>query len=170
VRSSASNKGPQHQTAANKKDLKSLEILWILNTTHSNSSNKIRPSVFIINKSPKFHNMRFSAIHLTAVISLTQASPAPVAVPIAAPVPALMCARSVAETDLIAETIIYGVESAKCKILKCASVIATVACITGALPDIDSTLACVSGKADKVRRPRCDGFEFTRRCNSKHCS
>lgn len=94
--------------------------------------------------------MRFSVIHLTALISLTQASPAPVPVPIAAPVPAPMCARNVAETDLIAETIIYNVESAKCKILKCAAVISTVACITGALPDIDSTLACVSGKPDKV--------------------
>lgn len=98
--------------------------------------------------------MRFTSIHMSVLLGLTGASPAPVAMPIAAPVPApkaAMCARNVAETSLIADTIIYGVESVKCKILKCAAVIATVVCIRGALPDVDSTLACVSGKADKVR-------------------
>lgn len=94
--------------------------------------------------------MQFSVIYLTFLASLTQATPAPVALPIAAPVPAPMCARNVAETDLIAETIIYSVESAKCNLIKCATVVATGACILSALPDIESTLACISNKADKV--------------------
>ena len=98
--------------------------------------------------------MRFSPIYLTLLVTSVLASPAPA--PVAEPVPApntQMSVRNVAETDLIAETIIFGVESAKCKILKCAKVIATGACIIGALPDLDSTLACVSGNSEAVSIP-----------------
>ncbi|KAF1917551.1 hypothetical protein BDU57DRAFT_546802 [Ampelomyces quisqualis] len=91
--------------------------------------------------------MRCSPIYMNLLVTSVLASPALVAVPDSAHNEA-MSARNIAETDLIAETIIFGVESAKCKILKCAKIIATGACIIGALPDIDSTLACVSD--DKV--------------------
>jgi hypothetical protein len=96
--------------------------------------------------------MRFSPMYMAFLVSATFASPAPapIAAPVAAPIPAPMCARNVAETDLIAETIIFSVESAKCKILKCATIIATGACILGALPDLEATLACVSGDAADV--------------------
>jgi hypothetical protein len=81
---------------------------------------------------------------MALLASLTIASPAP------APAPAAVSARNVAETDLIAETIVFSVESAKCKLLKCATVIATGACILSALPDLESTLACVGGNAEDV--------------------
>ncbi|KAH7408823.1 hypothetical protein DE146DRAFT_752930 [Phaeosphaeria sp. MPI-PUGE-AT-0046c] len=90
--------------------------------------------------------MHFTPIFLPLLVSLAQGTPAPIVPPFPAPI----CARNVADTDLIAESIVYSVESAKCKILKCAAVIATAACILGAIPDIDTTLACVKGKADKL--------------------
>jgi hypothetical protein len=104
-------------------------------------------------------NMRFSPISLTFLVTIALASPAPAAAPApiavsyAAPVPnAPMCARNVAETDIIANTIVFGVESAKCKILQCAKIVATASCILDTLPDLTLTLACVSGNAQKVRR------------------
>jgi hypothetical protein len=103
--------------------------------------------------------MRFSPIYLTLLVTTALASPAPaaapapIAVPVPAPAPnALMCARDVAETDFIADAIVFGVESATCKLLECAKVVATAACIVGALPDLTATLACVSGNAEKVYR------------------
>lgn len=104
------------------------------------------------NLSSIFTNMRCSPIYMNLLVTSVLASPALVAVPDSAHNEA-MSARNIAETDLIAETIIFGVESAKCKILKCAKIIATGACIIGALPDIDSTLACVSGNSEAVSSP-----------------
>jgi hypothetical protein len=97
--------------------------------------------------------MRFSPIYMTFLVAVALASPAPMSVSYAAPAPnAPICARSVVETDIIADAIVFGVESAKCKILQCAKVVATASCILDALPDLTSTLACVSGSAEKVSR------------------
>ena len=59
-------------------------------------------------------------------------------------------ARDVSEIDLVADSIVFGVESAKCRILKCAKVIATAGCILKNLPDVSDTLECVSGNAEAV--------------------
>jgi hypothetical protein len=115
--------------------------------------------------------MRFSPIYLTFSVTAALASPAPAAVPapIADPDPvsalnAPMSARNVVETDLIADAIVFGVESAKCKLLQCAKVIATAACILGALPDVTATLACVSGNAEKVCRTSLSLAAASRMC------
>jgi hypothetical protein len=101
--------------------------------------------------------MRFSLIYLTMLVTAALASPAPAPMAVAGPVPApnaAMCARNVAETDLIADAIVFGVESAKCRILHlpCARVVASIFCIAGALPDVTATLACVGGNHKTVSR------------------
>jgi hypothetical protein len=103
--------------------------------------------------------MRFSPIYMTFLVTVALASPAPAAAPApiavscAAPAPnAPICARNVIESDIIADAIVFGVESAKCKILQCAKVVVTASCILDALPDLTSTLACVSGNVEKVSR------------------
>jgi hypothetical protein len=88
--------------------------------------------------------MRFSAIVLTSLATMAFATPAP---SYNAPV----CARDVAETDLIAQSIQFAVESADCTIFSCAKVIATGACILKSIPDLKKTLACVKGKKEKTR-------------------
>lgn len=102
---------------------------------------------------------------MTLLVTSVMASPAAVS----DPAPGMQTSvRSVAETDLIAETIIFGVESAKCKIRKCAKIVvslkmnetnrgpsltplkATAACILGTLADLESTLACVIWNSEAV--------------------
>lgn len=90
--------------------------------------------------------MRFSAVLFASLAAMAMASSAPNPASNAG-----ICARNTAETDLIAESIIFGVESAKCKILKCAKIVATGACILSSLPDVTTTLACVGGNAEEVR-------------------
>jgi hypothetical protein len=69
-------------------------------------------------------------------------------------------ARDTAEVDLIADSIVFGVESAKCKILKCARVVATGASILTSLPDVTKTLACVKGNSEQVSfQSTIDGYE-----------
>jgi hypothetical protein len=87
--------------------------------------------------------MRFSAIILTSLATMAFATPAP------AP-NAPVCARDVAETDLIAQSIQFAVESADCSIISCVKVIAAGACILKSIPDLKKTLDCVKGKKDKV--------------------
>jgi hypothetical protein len=103
--------------------------------------------------------MRFSPIYMTFLATVALASPAPAAAPApiavsyAAPAPnAPTCPRNVIESDIIADVIVFGVESAKCKILQCAKVVVTASCILDALPDLTSTLAYVSGNAEKMSR------------------
>jgi hypothetical protein len=87
--------------------------------------------------------MLFSTILLTSLATMACAIPAP------AP-NAPVCARDVAETDLIAQSIQFAVDSADCSFFGCISVIGAAVCIKKSLPDVVKTLACVKGKKEKV--------------------
>jgi hypothetical protein len=83
--------------------------------------------------------------HSTVLLALvaTHALPSPA-------LGALISARDTSETDLVAESIVFGVQCEKCRIPKCAKVIATAGCTFKSLPDVSETLECVSGNAEAV--------------------
>jgi hypothetical protein len=117
-----------------------------LRTTHASSIAKQPHHSVVSLNTPgliTIAKMRFTIPLLAIVAATVLANPAPTP-------NASIHTRDNAEVDLIADFIIFGVESAKCRIFKCAKLVATGACILTSLPDITQTLAYVKGNVKRI--------------------